>query len=167
MTIVWFNGPSQDLLVNSLPPQELEIGCNYIQYKRPVHYVCAYDKHVIDRVKIDPSIEYFTRAEFAFLPTWKPVVDPLLTNTNSGIMALLLATHSSPEPIFLIGCDWGLTDKSVFKYNNIGDRKYTNTMILLVEKIAKRNPIFVVHTHQPDIRLPVIHPTMFLQKITK
>lgn len=162
MTVIWWNGPSQEKLIYSLPPQECEIGCNYIQTRRPVHYVCAYDKPVVDSIKRDPSIGYYTRPEHAHLPYWKSVTDPLISGINSGLLAVIVATHMSMNPIYIIGCDWGLSEASVFIYDRPSIRKYTNNMKNVLAKLSQRNLIFVVNDRVPDVPVPVISNLEFL-----
>lgn len=167
MNIVWFNGPSQEKLINTLPPQECEIGCNYIQTRRPVHYVCAYDKPVVDSIQIDPSIGYYTIPENAHLPHWKPIMDPLTSGINSGLLAVILATQLSISPIYIIGCDWGLSEASVFIYDRVSLRKYTNSMKRVLNKLANKNPIYVINDHLPDVDVPVITTLDFLTNTYK
>jgi len=167
MTVVWFNGPSQENLIHSLHPQECEIGCNYIQTRRPVHYVCAYDKQVVDSIQRDPSIGYYTRIEHAHLPHWKAVMDPLVSGINSGLLAVILATKLNKDPIYIIGCDWGLNEKSVFDYKRITLRKYTNAMKKILSKLTQRNPIFVVSDSTPDVPVPIVSNYNFLTNANK
>lgn len=164
---VWFNGPSSEKLINILPPQDVEIGCNYIQTRRPVHYVCAYDKPIVDSIQRDPSIGYYTRREYAHLPYWKPVTDPLVSGINSGLLAVIVATHMNMKPIYIIGCDWGLNEQSVFIYERQSLRKYSNSMKNVLSKLADRNPIYVVNDRVPDVDVPVITTLDFLTITTK
>jgi len=167
MSIVWFNGPSQETLIRSLPPQDCEIGCNYIQTRRAVHYVCAYDKAVVDSIQRDPTIGYYTRIEHAHLPYWKGITDPCVSGINSGLLAVIMATQLSADPIYIIGCDWGLSDASVFVYEHTSDRKYNNSMRAVLKKLAVRNPTYVVHDKNPDVPVPVLSNTQFLNITTK
>ena len=162
MNICWFNGPSAELLAYVLPPQDLELGCNHFQTVRPVHYICAYDQQVVESIKRDPSIGYYTRAEHASLPYWKPVTDPLVRGINSGLLSVIVATHMSKDPIFILGCDWGLSVGSIFKYKMLSHRKYTNAMRNVLKKLSERNLIFVVNDAVPDVPVPIIKTAEFL-----
>lgn len=161
MNVVWFNGPSQAKLIDVLPPQSLEGGCNFIQDVRPVHYVCAYDRPVMDQIKRDPSINYYTRIEHVHAH-WKAVTDPLMSGINSGLLAVIVATHMNGDPIYILGCDWGLSNDSVFQYGRQSLRKYSNPMKKVLKKLSQRNPIYVVNDRVPDVDLPVITSLNFL-----
>lgn len=167
-TIVWFNGPSSDELLVTLPPQDLEIGCNYIQHVRPVHMVTAYDLLVVDRIKQDPTIEYYTRPDAA-KHKWNVLKDPVLNSTNSGIMAVYVAMQKSMNPIFIVGCDWGLTDKSTQDpmYNKGPQRKYTNDMRHKLKAITQGRQCYVVNDRPVDVPLPIIGRNDFMVKLYK
>ena len=61
-SIVWWNGPSVKQFYN-IPPQECEIGCNFILDHRKVHHVCCYDKPTMDIIdkkgKGCKSVKYY------------------------------------------------------------------------------------------------------------
>ena len=61
MNIVWWNGPSFRHTMH-IPPQEMEIGCNFIQNHRPVRHVCAFDRQCVERIKNKPDVKFWTRA---------------------------------------------------------------------------------------------------------
>ena len=168
-TVVWFNGPSADHLLVTLPPQDLEIGCNYIQFARPIHMVCAFDVAVVKRIKRDPSIEYYTRPD-AQHTGWNILNDMQLNGTNSGLMAVYLAMQKSMEPIYILGCDWGLTDRSVqdpMYGKSYTTRKYTNSIKRKLSTLTQSRRCYVVNDCVPDVDVPVITTTDFLAITTK
>lgn len=155
MTIVWFNGPSRQLLIDRLPPQALEIGCNYISRDRPVHYVCVFDRAVKANLHIVPAVQYRTNLRLAHYPYWVPVPNSDKA-TNSGMLAVLLATQLSKDPVYIIGCDWGLTQDTVYDYGTKNQRKYNNQCRKHLEVLAKHHCITVVNDQMPDVTIPVI-----------
>ena len=167
-TIIWFNGPSADELLVTLPPQNLEIGCNYIQFARPIHMVCAFDVDIVNSIKRDPSIEYYTRPD-AQHPGWNILNDLQLNGTNSGLMAVYLAMQKSMEPIYILGCDWGLTDRSIQDpmYGKGQQRKYTNSMKNKLKTITQGRRCYVVNDQQVDVSIPVISKKVFLANTYK
>lgn len=160
MTIVWFNGPSRNELINALPRQNLEIGCNYITADRAVDYVCVYDRVIKEKLKILPNTEYRTIARNAHLPHWKPVVNSE-DATNSGMLAVLLATQISQEPIYILGCDWGLNEQTVYDYGKGRQRKYNNHCRKYLQHLSKSHDISIVHNHRPDVSINVIKIDQF------
>ena len=69
-SIVWFNGPSVKQFYN-IPPQPLEIGCNFILDHRKVHHVCCYDQPAMQILAETPieGVKYWTRRIFGG-PFW-------------------------------------------------------------------------------------------------
>ena len=167
-TIVWFNGPSADELLVTLPPQNLEIGCNYIQFTRPIHMVCAFDIDIVKNIKRDPSIEYYTRPDAQHMG-WNILNDTQLNSTNSGLMAVYLAMQKSTEPIYILGCDWGLTDRSIqdAMYGKGPQRKYTNSIKNKLTTITQGRRCYVVNDRQVDVSIPVISKKIFLANTYK
>ena len=167
MNIVWWNGESRRDLIHSLPPQAREAGCNYIRRDRDVRLVCAYDAAVISRIQAETGVQYFTIPARASLPMWQCIHDPLLTGTNSGLIAVRVLQHISLEPVYVIGCDWGLNSKSVYEaeYGSTGTRKYTNGMRRVLSIFSQTSPIIFVNDTAPDVDQPVISKIEFLSKI--
>jgi len=155
MTVVWFNGPSRQLLIDRLPRQAIEIGCNYISRDRPVDYVCVFDRAVKTQLEIIPSVNYRTIPRLAHYPNWIPVLNSD-NATNSGMLAVLLATQLSKEAIYVIGCDWGLTQDTVYDYGTVFQRKYNNQCRKYLELLARNHSITVVNDQIPDVTIPVI-----------
>lgn len=111
MVIVWFNGPSAREFY-SIPPQTVEIGCNYILEHRPVHHVCAFDSQCINSIQIEPGIQYWTRGRFTNSTWQRPDLDR--EYFCSGTLALAVAESLGHQEIYLVGCDWYLTNSSCF-----------------------------------------------------
>lgn len=167
MNIVWWNGKSRQDLTCSLPLQLIEAGCNYIRRDRDVKIVCAFDDTVIKRIQEEKDVHYFTIAERARLPMWQCVHDPLLRGTNSGLIAIRVVQHINRQPVYVIGCDWGINTDSVYEaeYGSEGTRKYTNGMKRVLDIYAQTSPIIFVNDAKPDVNQPVISKIEFLSKI--
>ena len=168
MNIVWWNGKSRQDLTCSLPPQLIEAGCNYIRRDRDVKIVCAYDASVIQRIQEEKDVHYFTIAERARLPMWQCVHDPLLKGTNSGLIAIRVVQHINRQPVYVIGCDWGLNSTSVYQAEydqSLGIRKYTDYMKKVLFVYNQTSPIIFVNDQKPDVDQPVISKIEFLSKI--
>lgn len=165
MTIVWFNGPSQDPLISVLPKRHFEIGCNFIQQIRSVDAVCVYDLEIMDKIKLQDSITYYTRPE-GQRAGYTVIDDSVLNSTNSGLLALWVAVNHTQDPIYIIGCDWGITDKScqdIFYGKNYSTRKYTNSIKRKVKQILGDRLCCVVTDFDPDIDLPKITIDQFIE----
>lgn len=165
--IIWFNGPSRDKLINKLPRQPMEIGCNYIESVRPVDVVCAFDVKVVEDIKQNDGVHYFTRPE-ATVPRWRVVTDSLTSGGNSGVLACLVATKFyHPKTIFILGCDWGLTDNSSDDhiYQTGPKRKYTNNIKKSISVILKGTDVRIVNDLKPDVPFNIISTDQFLSTI--
>ena len=90
--LIWFNGPSQSKLADTLPRQPIELGCNYIETIRPVDAVCAFDIEVVKQLKINPNTRYYTRAD-ARIDGWRLVDNHIVSGANSGILACWVAVN--------------------------------------------------------------------------
>lgn len=168
MNIVWFNGPSATDL-HHIPPQQLEIGCNFIQQHRPVHHVCAYDQDVITRVKTQPQVCYWTRRQMVREPFRLTPSD--VEYSCSGTMALRLAVHLALKEIYVIGCDWEHTNHSlydsVYTWRRHLPRKFTiarrktleaTAQTIRVNIVSERNlPYQGIHTCKPADFLKIIN----------
>tara|TARA_R110002012_G_scaffold51408_1_gene132944 strand:- start:1814 stop:2320 length:507 start_codon:yes stop_codon:yes gene_type:complete len=166
MILVWLNGPSAELLIDSIPRQSFEIGCNYIEKRRSVDAVCAYDINVVQTIKLQKNIQYYTRPD-AVMPFWKVLQG--LSGTNSGILAFHVATLQPKQPIYIIGCDWGLTSESIFQseYNQKeSNRKYVNAHKRIVKRMFENHTVKVINDQIPDIDLPVISINEFQKQIS-
>jgi hypothetical protein len=174
MIIVWFNGPSRQKLMNQFPLQQNEIGCNYIRRDRAVQHVCVFDKQIWPNIKFETDINYYTHHERAFWP-WQTVHYDFAEATNSGMLALSVAcklTENKDHTIYVIGCDWGLNQESVYDYRYSLQRKYTHITKKAVDNMCAgvgnlRHPrkIIFVHNAKPDVRQPIISTDTFLNLI--
>jgi len=169
MTIIWFNGRSADSLLKTLPKQSFELGCNYIELHRPVDVVCAFDIRVVQQITLTPGVEYYTRTDARANSTWSMVTDPALVNGgNSGILACYVARQLTQEPVYILGCDWGLSNHSRFDsvYNEGPKRKYSNNMKRAMKRIFKGTEAYIVHDDTPDVPLPIISVKHFVNELS-
>ena len=169
-TIVWLNGPSRQDLLTAFPLQENEIGCNFIRRDRAVGNVVSFDQGMVkaNTPHIEQGVKYYTRDAYQkppwiLVPQWKSV-DP----QNSGMMALLLATQISKDPIYILGLDWGITNKSVYEYKGgPSERKYTLGCKRQLKILSETHKITVVNDGVPDVDIPVIGKKAFLEMFNK
>lgn len=123
---VWWNGPSVKQFYK-IKAQPLEIGCNFILDNRKVHHVCVYDQPTIKAIgeNTHKDVQYWTRRLYvsgAWQTFKSDISHKKLRNMNgycSGTMALVLALQLGATEIDLLGCDWTLTNNSVY------DKQYT------------------------------------------
>jgi len=170
ITILWLNGPSRQDLLSAFPLQENEIGCNFIRRDRPVGNVVCFDQGTVkeNNKNIETGVNYYTRDAYQ-KPPWNVVhqwrsVDP----QNSGMMALLLATQISRDPIYILGLDWGITTKSVYEYpSGPSERKYTLGCKRQLKILSETHKITVVNDGVPDVDIPVIGKKAFLEMFNK
>ena len=167
--IIWFNGPSRDKLIHTLPQQKLEIGCNYIEQVRAVDVVCAFDPEVVHNIKTQPARLYYTRPDAQY-PNWITVRDTLIGGGNSGVIACWVARKMAVanEKIYIIGCDWGLTDNSSDDhiYNKGTQRKFTNNIKKTIEKLLQGFNVVAVNDKIPDVKFPVITQEQLVQQLS-
>jgi hypothetical protein len=150
MNIIWFNGPSAaDFYhINS----GFEIGCNFISDRRRVQHVCVYDGEVMSRLKIKDDVQYWTRKNFT-TDVFK-LVDTNTKYSCSGTMAVQLALNLELKDVYLLGCDWTHTDRSVFDnlygWRTTLPKKVNNVRLKIIENIAPE--INLIHvTDRPPI----------------
>ena len=169
-TIVWFNGPSRQDLLTAFPLQENEIGCNFIRRDRPVQNVVCFDQGTTkeNHKNLEQGVKYYTRSAYQKPPwivvqQWK-TVDP----QNSGMMALLLATQISRDPIYILGMDWGISTDSVYTYpGRSSPRKYTIGCKRQVKILSETHKITAVNDDIPDVDIPVIGKKAFIEMFNK
>jgi hypothetical protein len=162
--VVWFNGPSQKKLIYTLPPQTLEVGCNFIERYRPVHHVCAYDIPIVQKISMTTGVQYHTRPD-ATRAGWNIIRDHTLASTNSGCLAVYVALQNTKGPVYIIGCDWGTTDTSTqdeLYGKGYTTRKYTNSMRRKLKEMSQGNLLLIVNDQQVDVDLPHISTELFL-----
>jgi len=153
---VWWNGPSVKQFYN-IAPQPMEIGCNFIQDHRHVHHVCAYDQPTIKSIGGDtrPDVQYWTRRMYQQGPwrTFRSTVSHKrqrhIAGYCSGTMALVLAIQQGVAEIDLLGCDWTITNDSVYddKYTwrKYAPTKHNREKFNLFEMLSELVAITVVH----------------------
>ena len=144
----------------------MEIGCNYIEKIRPVDHVCAFDIDVALKLKLKPNIQYHTRPQ-STLPGWNIINDTRTDGGNSGVLACLVASQLPKQPIYIIGCDWGLTDDSSDDriYKKGPRRKYTNNIKKATASILNGTEVWIVNNRKPDVPFNIISVDDFLSKI--
>ena len=78
---------------------------------------------------------------------------------QSGTLAVHLALHLGFKDLFIIGCDWGLDNISVYDYGRRnGIKKYTNNQKQLLKRLGSRPgvTISIVGNQLRDVNLPHI-----------
>jgi len=158
MNIVWFNGPSAEFFLQTLAKQQVEIGCNYIYRDRRVDHVCVYDWQMFDSIEDGPYQLWCRNGEKH--PRFQEVsYSNRQQPHNSGTLALRLAINLGLDHVFVIGCDWGITNKSRYDY---GDRnselKYTNSQKRLVERCQDEIDMTFITATPIDIDVPQASP---------
>ena len=160
--IVWFNGPSVKQFYN-ISPHPLEIGCNFILDNRKVHHVCCYDQQVMKLLQKAPlkDVKYWTRRLFKTLlwntfnsgVTYKHYKN--ITGFCSGTLALALAVHLGAKKIYLLGCDWSLTNNSVYDKQYVWRRfppnKTSKDKFQLIELISDLTELVIVHNTKREL----------------
>jgi len=162
--IVWFNGLSSQKFIKTLPKQNIEIGTNYITNLRNVNCVCAYDTDVVLKIKTLPNVKYYT-VPHGQTPGWQVIRDTRVQGTNSGILALYLAVQQN-ETVYIIGCDWGINEKSTqdeYYKKDYYPRKYTNNIKRRMSELCKNKNVFVVNDQKVDVPLPIISTNYYLE----
>jgi hypothetical protein len=155
--LVWFNGPSSLDLHKSIPPQDNEIGCNYIRQHRPVNRVVVFDHALRPNINIDPGVTYYGCNGHKQLPTWQEVLYTTLDQPhNSGLLAVRLAMNLKFSTVYILGCDWGLNNHSIF------DAQYKKTQVIdkmsnpskkLLERWGRQHDIVLVGHNPAGIRI--------------
>jgi len=164
MIIVWFNGPSRQKLIDKFPIQPHEIGCNHIRRDRAVQHVCVFDKILFKEIPHEKGVHYYTHPAWAKQP-WIPVEHPRAHPLNSGTLAILLANKLCADPIYILGCDWGITRDSVYDYQRKEQTKYGNLCKKVFNIIAQEHTVTVVHDAKPDVDQHIITTSQFLDLI--
>ena len=155
--LVWFNGPSALDLHKSIPPQTQEIGCNYIRQHRPVNHVVVFDSVLRPNINIDPGVTYYGCNGHKQLPHWQEVLYTTLDQPhNSGLLAVRLAMNLKFGTVYILGCDWGLDNHSIFdaqyKKTQVID-KMTNSCKQLLERWGRQHDIVLVGHNPAGIRI--------------
>ena len=155
--LVWFNGPSSLALHSIIPPQSNEIGCNYIRQYRSVNRVVVFDRPLRSNITIEPDVEYYGCNGQRDLPTWQEVHYTTLDQPhNSGLLAVRLAMNLKFKTIYILGCDWGHSNHSIFdaQYKKTElINKMTNSSKQLLERWGKQHDIILVGDNPAGIRI--------------
>ena len=155
--IIWFNGPSAKELHKTLPKKYTEFGCNFIRRDRAVDHVCVHDPITKPLIDIEDNVKYWARNGQKD-KIFDEVVYPMSEQPeNSGMLALYVALKLGFKKIYIIGCDWGITNKSVYQYKRQSELKYRNDLKILMKRweVQFMGQIYVVHTQVPDVLLPI------------
>ena len=159
---VFFNGPSVQRFYH-IRPQPMEIGCNFILDHRPVHHVCAYDQPTINSIGADtlPGVRYWTRRTYA-AGAWRTFQSTITHKRHhhvmgycSGTMAMVLALQLGATAITLLGCDWTITNNSIYdnKYTwrAFPPTKHNKEKFKLFAMLSELVPVTVVHDTPREI----------------
>ena len=177
--VVWFNGPSA-VDLHHIKTQPLEIGCNFIESRRKVNHVCAYDGPTIKALnekKLTTGVKYWTRKPFQNEP-WN-LVESKLSNGEfkhhtgfcSGTLALSLAIQLGCTEILLLGLDWKETNRSIFDDDYVWRKnhpeKHNLHKLNFLRKISEVADLTVVHKRPKNFgnRIKWINPADFLDSI--
>lgn len=167
MNIIWFNGPSQLDLRDRVPPQTHEIGCNHIYLHRPVQHVVCHDWQMMDSIPTGPYARWIRSGHKR--SGWQEVPFPLTQQPhNSGVLAIHLAIHLKWTEAHIIGCDWGVSNSSVFDYGlRNSERKYTNSQRRVISWARRYIALTSVNDNATD--LPVDHVSVgsFLDSLVR
>ncbi len=123
--------------------------------------------HAVEKIKMKENVQYYTRSD-SQMPNWKIIVNQIVSGGNSVVLACWVAVEKYPkQPVYILGCDWGINDNSSFDYiYKTGPKtKYTTHSKKKIENLFKNWEVYVVHDGNPDVSLPVIKKDSFLQLI--
>lgn len=160
--IIWFNGPSSREFL-AMPKVLPEIGCNYIYRVRAVDHVVCYDWEMLKSVPAGPyqrwcrnGVKHPDFQEITYVMTEQP--------QQSGLLALHLAIKLGYEQVYVLGCDWGVSNKSIFEYDgkHPAPIKYSNSAKRVMNTLSQRIAIKIVHRSTPDVNVPLLSADRFL-----
>ncbi len=144
--MVWFNGPSVRQFLD-IPRQPLEIGCNFIEQHRSVDHVCAYDRQCVALIEPQEGVQYWTRraCERDHFRYHRSDINYY----DSGTLALNVAMNLIRTPVYVLGCDWGESNGSIYDeqytWRDHQPGKQTNAKMKLIEQINRRVQLIFVH----------------------
>jgi len=168
--LVWFNGPSALNLHTTLPPQANEIGCNYIRQHRSVNHVVVFDRSLRPNIAIDPGVTYYGCNGQKQLPTWQEVLYTTLDQPhNSGLLAVRLAMNLKFGTVYILGCDWGDNNHSIFDLQYKKTQlinKMTNSSKRLLERWGRQHNIVLVGHNPAGIGIHNITVNHLIQTLT-
>jgi len=144
--LVFFNGPSlNDYL--TLPKRFTEIGCNYIESIRSsVDHVVCYDPEMRSQIPQSQGKTYWCKNGHRS-DTWREICYPMIdTPQCSGTLAVRLALQLGFSTIWVLGCDWGHSDQSVFqdRYRSQSAKKYSNSKVRQMDRWMRDKDIRIV-----------------------
>ena len=168
--LVWFNGPTSLDLHKKIPPQPQEIGCNYILQHRAVNHVVVMDRALRPSIIIQPNVRYYGCNGHKQLPDWQEVIYTTLDQPhNSGLLAVRLAMNLNFDTIYILGCDWGDNNRSIFdaqyKKTQLID-KMTNSAKQLLERWGRQHSIVLVGNNPAGIRIHNITTNHLIDTVT-
>ena len=146
--LCWFNGPSARQFWD-IDPFPIEIGCNFIEQRRSVQHVCAFDQQCVDLIQAQQHVHYWTRprcvnGHFRAPETTEPYHD-------SGTLALRVA-HGLADHVYVLGCDWGESDGSVFDdqytWRAHQPGKQSNAKLKIIHTMAKQEHKTLTFVHE-------------------
>jgi len=169
--LVFFNGPSV-VQFYSLPHKIVEIGCNFIQKHRQVNHVCCFDHQMKSKIATIPPTLYYCRNGHRGAG-WNEVIwNSEETVQNSGMMAIRLAINLKFKNIWVLGCDWNNTNKSVYddlyqKDQTLpqapGRKKYTDTQLRQMDIWMEKRGVRVVTNLKSPFKKFTIQIKSFLE----
>ena len=144
--LVFFNGPS--LLTHmDLPKRFTEIGCNHIESIRPtVDHVVCYDPEMRGQIAQSQGKAYWCKNGNRS-DTWGEICYAMTDAPHcSGTLALQLAMQLKFTTIWVLGCDWGHSDQSVFadRYRSQSAKKYSPSKVRQMDRWIKDRDIRIV-----------------------
>jgi hypothetical protein len=119
--------------------------------------VVVFDCALRPNIDIDPEVTYYGCNGHKQLPTWQEVLYTTLDQPhNSGLLAVRLAMNLKFSTIYILGCDWGLDNHSIF------DAQYKKTQVIdkmsnpskkLLERWGRQHDIVLVGHNPAGIRI--------------
>ena len=170
MATIIFNSPSVETLLDQRLPGPV-IGCNWMFQRRRLDHCVVFDwqtRDQIDRFRQLHQNTQFWASNGRGLPGWSVVGYPMSEQaTNSGTCALWLAHNLGLRSVWVIGCGWGVSDRSLFDYGTRNSQiKYSNSQKRLVERLQKPMRITFVTDHTLDVPGPQITTQQFLEQVS-
>jgi hypothetical protein len=119
--------------------------------------VVVFDHALRPNINIDPGVTYYGCNGHKQLPTWQEVLYTTLDQPhNSGLLAVRLAMNLNFSTVYILGCDWGLNNHSIF------DAQYKKTQVIdkmsnpakqLLERWGTQHDIVLVGHNPAGIRI--------------
>jgi hypothetical protein len=119
--------------------------------------VVVFDSVLRPNINIDPGVTYYGCNGQKDLPTWQEVHYTTLNQPhNSGLLAVRLAMNLKFGTVYILGCDWGLNNHSIF------DAQYKKTQVIdkmsnpakqLLERWGRQHNIVLVGHNPAGIRI--------------